>query len=121
MFRKSKSLGDLKKFFYKSSVGIHDFKLIKLVGEGHFGRVFMVKRIATQDIYALKIIKLKDCSQRTKDCLLTEKQILGQISKDYCVSCYFSFMYKDYICFVLDYMPGGDIDKLYKYYGRLEE
>ena len=41
-------------------MGIDDFIFLKLIGKGAFGRVWLVKRKATDDIYAMKIINSAD-------------------------------------------------------------
>lgn len=43
-----------------NSVGISDFEFIKLISKGAFGRVWLVKRILTGDIYAMKIINFAE-------------------------------------------------------------
>ena len=35
-----------------------DFKIIKKIGEGSFGKVFKVKRISDNETYAIKTINL---------------------------------------------------------------
>ena len=42
------------------NVGIQDFHLIKLIGKGAYGRVWLVKRKATEDYYAMKIINFAE-------------------------------------------------------------
>ena len=42
------------------SVGIGDFEFIKLISKGAFGRVWLVKRKLTGDIYAMKIINFAE-------------------------------------------------------------
>ncbi len=36
-----------------------DFDVIKFLGKGAFGKVYMARRKTTRDIYALKVIKLQ--------------------------------------------------------------
>lgn len=37
---------------------LNDFEILKLLGKGAFGKVYLVRRKATKDLYALKHIKL---------------------------------------------------------------
>ena len=37
-------------------IGVDDFELLKVVGEGAFGKVFQVKRNGTLEIYAMKFM-----------------------------------------------------------------
>ena len=50
----------LSKAFFRVSVGIGDFDFIKLISKGAFGRVWLVKRKLTGDIYAMKIINFAE-------------------------------------------------------------
>lgn len=36
-----------------------DFDIIKFLGKGAFGKVYMIRRKKTKDIYALKMIKIQ--------------------------------------------------------------
>ena len=35
-----------------------DFEIIKFLGKGAFGKVYLVRRVLTQDYYAVKCIKM---------------------------------------------------------------
>lgn len=39
---------------------IEDFQFIKFLGEGAFGKVYLVKKRKTGDIYAMKIVDSAD-------------------------------------------------------------
>ena len=41
-------------------VNIKDFDEVKLIGQGHFGQVKVVKEKTTGEVYALKVIRKKD-------------------------------------------------------------
>jgi len=41
-------------------VNANDFSTLKLIGQGHFGQVKVVKEKVTGEIYALKVIRKKD-------------------------------------------------------------
>jgi len=43
-----------------TEIGIHDFDFVKMINKGAFGRVWLVKRKKTGDIYAMKIINCLD-------------------------------------------------------------
>ena len=48
------------KYFYKNKdcLSIQDFDFIKLLAKGAYGRVWLVRRKVTGDIYAMKIINM---------------------------------------------------------------
>ncbi len=41
----------------QSRISKDDFKIIKVIGRGTFGKVFMVKKKDSQQIYAMKVLK----------------------------------------------------------------
>lgn len=49
----------------QQSVNKEDFQIMKVVGRGSFGKVYMVKRKQDEQIYAMKTLK-KDFVIRTK-------------------------------------------------------
>lgn len=44
----------------ESQIGVKDFIFIKQIGQGAFGKVFLVKRRNTDDYYAMKVINFLD-------------------------------------------------------------
>lgn len=42
------------------NIGIKDFEFLKLISKGAYGRVWLVKRIKTGDIYAMKIVNFAE-------------------------------------------------------------
>lgn len=42
------------------NIGINDFEFLKLISKGAYGRVWLVKRIKTGDIYAMKIVNFAE-------------------------------------------------------------
>ena len=62
-----------------STVGLNDFEILKVIGKGSFGKVFQVKKMGENEIYAMKVlnksvIKKKNQIEHTK----TERNILGR-------------------------------------------
>ena len=53
--------------------------------------------------------------------LQAERNIFEIISGDFVVKAFYSFTYKNYLCFVLEYMVGGDFNQILKLYCALDE
>jgi len=112
-------------------IGINDFEEIKLISKGAFGRVVLVKRKATNDYYAMKIINLGEKTMKNSvkelENLRKENQIFGLTQKseasqkDFIVRADFTFVHETYICFVMEYIIGGDFGDILNNYGCLEE
>lgn len=96
----------------KESMTATDFDFLALLGKGGFGTVWLVRRKATGDYYALKIIKFHNKSQDFIESMIKENKIMMSLVGDYVVKGVFSFVYLSYYCVVMDLMVGGDFQKL---------
>lgn len=104
------------------AINIEDFKFIKLISKGAYGRVWMVERKATNDIYAMKIVNFADkMSKNHLDSIKNENEIFGQLNGEFVVKAVFTFVYKNFICFVMEYMIGGDLGSQLEKYTRFDE
>jgi len=105
-------------------IGIKDFDLIDIISKGAYGRVWLVRRKATNDLYAMKEINLAERSMKnTKELesLRKENKIFGLAKEDFVVRALFTFTHETYICFVMEYMFGGDFGDILYNYCALEE
>jgi serine/threonine protein kinase len=59
-----------------------------MLGKGAFGRVYLVRRISTKDLYAMKVIPMKSAQYSL---VKNEHDIFGKITGDYLVKAVFSF------------------------------
>uniref|UniRef100_H2Z688 non-specific serine/threonine protein kinase n=1 Tax=Ciona savignyi TaxID=51511 RepID=H2Z688_CIOSA len=88
-----------------------DFEFLEVLGKGTFGKVILVKEKKTDELYAMKILKkevivAKDEVTHT----LTENRVLQQTKHPFFnVSLKYSFQTTDYLCFVMEYVNGGEI------------
>ena len=55
------------------------------------------------------------------DSLKKENQILTVVTGDFVVKALFTFSHETYLCFVMEYMYGGDLGSLLEKYGYFEE
>jgi len=107
---------------HRPGIGIDDFEFLKMISKGAFGRVWLVRRKATRDIYAMKIINLAEQVMRnTLESLKNENQIFGLAQEDFVVRAVFTFTHETFICFVMEYMIGGDFGEILHNYCCLDE
>jgi serine/threonine protein kinase len=62
----------------KQSVSLNDFYIIKSIGEGTFGKVYLVEKTSSGELYAMKTLK-KDkllIDDKILECTIIEKKIL---------------------------------------------
>ena len=45
-------------------VSVKDFKTLKVIGKGSYGKVLLVEKIDSKKIYALKVLKKKEILKR---------------------------------------------------------
>lgn len=69
-----------------SNASISDFDILKRLGEGSFGTVYMVKRKSDGKIYAMKKVKMTSLSTKEKENALNEVRILASISSPNIIS-----------------------------------
>ena len=91
-------------------VSLQDFELVKLLGEGSFGKVVLVKKRDTGIFYAMKILKKKVIEERkqTKN-TKTERLILEKMNNPFVVQLHFAFQTKVKLFLVMDFMQGGEL------------
>lgn len=103
---------------------MEDFDFIKMISKGAFGRVWLVRRKATKDVYAMKIVNLAEKFMKNPkelESLRKENNILGFAQEDFVVGAVFTFTHQTFICFVMEYMIGGDFGDVLAKYTVLDE
>ena len=59
------------------TVSVKDFKTLKVIGKGSYGKVLLVEKIDTKKIYALKVLKKKEILKRNQyEHTMEERRIL---------------------------------------------
>ena len=93
-------------------VGVNDFKLIKVIGRGSYGKVCLVQFKKTNDLYAMKSLK-KDVllDEDQVESTLLEKDILQSINYPFLVGMVFCFQTEERVYFVLPFIQGGELFK----------
>lgn len=107
---------------FRSKTSFEDFQFIKKIGEGAFGFVYLVKRKTTGDFYAMKIIEVPEqMDPRFLENILNENEVFKKVSSWLVVKALFSFVHQGLICFVMEFVSGGDFKKVLSRYGRITE
>ncbi|XP_077232820.1 serine/threonine-protein kinase AtPK2/AtPK19-like [Tasmannia lanceolata] len=94
----------------KQGVGLEDFEVMKLVGQGAFGKVFQVRKKGTSEIYAMKVMrKDKIMEKNHSEYMKAERDILTKIDHPFIVQLRYSFQTKYRLYLVLDFVNGGHL------------
>ncbi|KAH0839924.1 RIM15, signal transduction response regulator [Lanmaoa asiatica] len=102
---------------------IKDFDIIKPISKGAFGSVFLAKKKATGDYYAIKVLKKADMIAKNQITnVKAERMILmKQAESPFVAKLYFTFQSKENLYLVMEYLNGGDCAALIKSLGSLPE
>jgi len=88
---------------------LKDFEIIKFLGAGAFGSVWLVRRKIDKELFALKIIDCsKDLKEKQKKNIENEANTYKELSGSYVVKAYWTILEGNYLFFVMDYISGGD-------------
>jgi serine/threonine protein kinase len=94
----------------KESVGPQSFIAHKVLGKGSFGEVYLVEKLSTKTLYAMKVLsKAKIMSQNLVKYALTERKVLSSVNHPFIVRLHFAFQSSSKLFMVLEYCPGGDL------------
>mmetsp|Transcript_12734 Transcript_12734/g.16737 ORF Transcript_12734/g.16737 Transcript_12734/m.16737 type:complete len:627 (-) Transcript_12734:402-2282(-) len=91
-------------------VGLDSFKIIKVIGKGSFGKVFLAREKKTRQLYALKVLRKDNIVKRNQvEHTKTERNVLGYVKHPFIVGLNMAFQTRDKLFFVLDYCAGGEL------------
>ena len=92
---------------------IPNFKQIKVLGKGKFGKVFLVENIETKKLYAMKRIKKSDIiNEQLINQIKDEQKILKELSHPFILKLHYSYQDNQNLYLITDFMQGGDLHNL---------
>lgn len=109
-FKKTKGASLYQKNKAEKKVMIEDFKVVKVLGKGSFGRVYLVEMTSTGKTYAMKELR-KDVLIDTDQIQNTriEKEIMKNANHPFLVNLEYVFQTTGKILFVMKFMRGGEL------------
>lgn len=107
------SNGKIKPIIAAHTIDINSFKLVSVLGRGHFGKVILSQYKSTGDYYAIKALKKGDILYREEvESLMSEKRIFEIINRGhhpFLINLFACFQTPEHVCFVMEYANGGDL------------
>lgn len=90
---------------------MNQFKIISNLGDGAYSKVYKVKRIVDSNLYALKMVEMRNLSDKEKDNAINEVRILASIDHQNIISYKEAFIdsKSDTLCIVMELVDNGDL------------
>ncbi|XP_063810787.1 ribosomal protein S6 kinase alpha-1 isoform X2 [Pseudophryne corroboree] len=88
------------------------FVLMKVLGQGSFGKVFLVRKITPPDdnqLYAMKVLKKATLKVRDRVRTKMERDILAEVNHPFVVRLHYAFQTEGKLYLILDFLRGGDL------------
>lgn len=94
-------------------MSLDSFRLLSVLGRGHFGKVILSQYKNTGEYFAIKALKKGDIIARDEiESLLSEKRIFevaNTMRHPFLVNLFACFQTEQHVCFVMEYAAGGDL------------
>ena len=101
---------------------LSDFQFLDRLSAGAFAKVYLARKTTTGDLFAIKVIPKSHVNLKNQVRSVTnERDILMKLNYPYMINFYYSFVRKNNMYLVMEYIPGGDIYSLLQNVGSLDE
>ncbi|XP_062202821.1 serine/threonine-protein kinase D6PKL1-like [Phragmites australis] len=97
----------------QGSLGLDNFKLLKRLGCGDIGTVYLAELVDSDCLFALKVMDIEYLINRKKMLRAqAEREILEMLDHPFLPTLYAHFTTDNLSCLVMEYCPGGDLHVL---------
>ncbi|OHT06835.1 Serine/threonine-protein kinase Sgk1 [Tritrichomonas foetus] len=101
--------------FYNPQISMDSFKIISVLGRGFFGKVMLVQKKDTKELFAIKTVhKARLIQSKKVQTILAERSILGKVKHPFIVEMNFAFQNATKFYLIMEYVPGGELFGLIK-------
>lgn len=88
------------------------FEILKVLGQGSFGKVFLVRKVKGKDsgqLYAMKVLKKATLKVRDRMRTKMERNILAELEHPFIVKLFYAFQTEGKLYLILEFLKGGDL------------
>ncbi|XP_013924408.1 PREDICTED: ribosomal protein S6 kinase alpha-4 [Thamnophis sirtalis] len=99
----------------EEKVGMENFELLKVLGTGAYGKVFLVRKLTGHDtnkLYAMKVLRKAAivAKAKTTEHTRTERTVLEHVRQSpFLVTLHYAFQTDSKLHLILDYVSGGEL------------
>lgn len=87
-----------------------DFEILKLIGRGNFGKVFLAIKITNNELFAMKKLKKKRIIDKNQVLhTKTERNLLASLSHPFIVELQYAFQTETSLFMVTNFIQGGEL------------
>ncbi|XP_042295620.1 ribosomal protein S6 kinase alpha-4 isoform X2 [Sceloporus undulatus] len=100
---------------HEEKVGMENFELLKVLGTGAYGKVFLVRKLSGHDVnklYAMKVLRKAAivAKAKTTEHTRTERTVLEHVRQSpFLVTLHYAFQTDSKLHLILDYVSGGEL------------
>ena len=104
----------------EASIGsrLSDFEIVKQLGKGSYGTVYVVRSKLDMNTYVMKKMELNHLKENQQKECYREVSILRKVSHPNIIKYYSSFLENESLCIIMEYAELGDLYTLIKHYKR---
>ncbi|CAO3627576.1 unnamed protein product [Cunninghamella blakesleeana] len=101
---------------------LSEFNLIRTVGTGSFGRVYISRSKRNSQLYAIKVLKkIVIVQQKQVEHTNNERKVLLTVDYPFCIKLWGTFQDKINLYMILDYIPGGELFTLLRKHKNFDD
>lgn len=96
--------------YHSTGISMDQFTILSVIGRGFYGKVFLVRKEETGELFAIKSVRKAKLIQSEKVLtIITERNILSKIDHPFIVGLKFAFQTPSKFYLGLEYAPGGEL------------
>lgn len=91
-------------------VNVTHFEKLRVMGKGGFGKVYLCRNKANDQMMAMKVMKKRSLIKHSVNVtsLWIERNVLARLTGPYCAHLFYAFQDADDIYLIMNFLPGGD-------------
>ncbi|KAJ2776238.1 hypothetical protein GGI15_004903 [Coemansia interrupta] len=104
-------LDDAPQMGRPTKASIDDFSVLRLIGKGGYGKVYLVQHKFSHRYYAMKVLRKASIllKRRQITFTMTERSILSEVQHPFIVKLFYAFQSNSKLYLIMEYVAGGEL------------